>query len=236
MRAITKGRPHWKLDRRNSHPPTTAEEAEAAWHNFRSGKEGTRNKCFEEQFGLCAYSEIDLVDSGLGMHLDHVEPKSLNPLRTFDHNNLLLSAIDSDQLSRLAAQDVFGGHKRLNLYSVTDFINPLWRNSRDFFSYNSDGTISPASSLSQSDKDKAEYTINLLNLNAPLLVNRRRHWLEELEKEIGGLLHDWVAVQNFAEAELCATSGKLRQFHSAVRNIFGRLGEDVIRTNCPQCS
>ena len=119
MRTISKQRGHWRINQRNQNPPATAPEAESAWQNYRH-KQDARETCLAEQFGLCAYSETVLNEAEPGMHLDHVEPKSKNPARTFDHANLLLSAIDHAKLKTLARHDVFGGHFRLNRYSKSE--------------------------------------------------------------------------------------------------------------------
>jgi uncharacterized protein (TIGR02646 family) len=170
------------------------------------------------------------------MHIDHVEPKSLNPSRTFEHGNLLLSAISDKKLQGMPREDVFGGHYRGNRYSRVGFIHPLWPASRRFFHYASNGEVGPAFGLSARDARKARYTITILNLNSPVLVNRRRNWLEELELEIDKLLDAPAALRQFAEAELCDTGGKLRPFHSAVRERFGGLGEAVMAQHCPACT
>ena len=234
MRPVKKQEADRWLARRQTHPPTTPKEAENAWGNFRR-KDKTRDICLHEQFGLCAYSEIVLEPSDFGMHLDHVEPKSKNPARTFEHGNLLLSAINDAKSRNLARHDVFGGHFRLNRYSASGFIHPLKPNSGRFFHYASDGTVMPVLGLTASDARKARYTIAVLNLNASILVNRRKHWLAELEQEIDNLQNDPIALRHFAELELCPTNNRLRPFHSAVRQRFGNLGRDVLQHNCAEC-
>jgi uncharacterized protein (TIGR02646 family) len=239
MRSVKKGGGHFRLH--NRHVLYLAEiaagiatSAARAWQNF-DGLEGTRHACLCEQFGLCAYSEILLSDDDLGMHVDHVEPKSINQARTFDHANLLLSAISSDKLKGLPRGEVFGGHFRGSKYSVTDFVTPLWADCRRYFHYASSGEVDPALGLSVDDERKARYTIDVLNLNAPLLVSRRRIWLLELEQEIENLLNSPNALEWFADAELCDTGGQLRPFHSAVRQRFGQLGQSVINQRCLKC-
>ena len=111
MRHIRKGNGDWRLAQRHQRPPATKDEARKAWRRF-DYRDNTRQICLCEQFGLCAFSEIVLNESDLGMHLDHVEPKSKNPSRTFDHGNLVLSAIADTKLSSLAKQNVFGGNYR----------------------------------------------------------------------------------------------------------------------------
>ncbi len=237
MRSVLKGSGHHDLNKRYQLHQQQLKDGTAAnnpWDNFRL-KDGTRKKCWIEQFGLCAYSEIEFDDGALGAHLDHVEPKSKNPARTFDHTNLLLSAIDDIGARQLARQDVFGGHDRGNRYSKTDFVNPLWSDSRRYFHYGSNGRVTPALGLSTSESRRARYTIAVLNLNAPLLVNRRRHWLEELERIIDSLLDHQSALGHFAQMELCAMGERLRPFHSAVRQRFGTFGESALNVHCPNC-
>lgn len=239
MRTIKKGGGHFQLNARHTSyladiAAGTAVTAQTAWDNF-TQKAKTRDTCFAEQFGLCAYSELPLNDAMLGMHLEHVIPKSRYQQGTFDHNNIVLSSIESDKLGTLAKNDVFGGHHKRSRYSKYGFISPLKAGSRRYFHFASDGEIQPAKKLSIRDQRKAWYTIHILNLNSPVLKTRRRVWLTELELELNKLLADISAVKHFAQVELCATNGKLRQFHSAARQRFGSIGETVINTDCPSC-
>lgn len=240
MRSVTKGGGNFRLNNRHALylkqiAEGTAVSAQVAWENF-DFKADTRNACWHEQLGLCAYSEIALDDDNLGMHIDHVEPKSINQNRTFDHANLLLSAISSDKLKGMPRGEVFGGHFRGSRYSATDFVTPLWPDCLRFFHYASSGEVQPALGLPVDDEKKARYTIDVLNLNAPHLVSRRRLWLLELEQEIEKLLDSPDALSSFADAELCDTSGRLRPFHSAVRQRFGDLGQRVLKQRCPHCN
>lgn len=237
MRAVAKGGGHFALAARwATHQAEIASGTAStnAWSNFGS-KAGTRAVCLAEQFALCAYSELVLDETDLGMHLDHVKPKSRFRSDTFNHANLLLSAIDDVGARALRAQDVFGGHARGNRYHPVWFIHPLKPDSRRFFHYASDGRMEPRRGLSIRDRRRAAYTIGVMNLNAPILVNRRRRWIEEIEDEIGKLLGDVAALECFAMTELCPTGDQLRPFHSAVRSRFGTLGEAVIARDCAAC-
>lgn len=221
---------------RHTNPPSTSKEARDAWNGFYGqNKHQTKARCLEEQLGLCAYSEIPLSDSELGMHLDHIEPRSVNPGRTFDHSNLLLSAIDDAKTRSLAKQDVFGGHYRGNKYSATGFIHPLQPNCRDYFHYAASGKIMPNVSLPRREQAKARLTIYLLNLNAPLLIGRRQHWINELNRQIDSLLDSPEALDHFAKGYLCPEHGRLQQFLSASCEQFGTLGDRVIAAHCPDC-
>ncbi len=232
MRHIFKQTADYRLAKRHMNPPTAEREAEAAWGNFRGERlQPTRDKCLEEQYGLCGYSEIDLKGSGLGMHFEHLEPKSRNPARTFDHNNLILSAINTENQRILAKQDVFGGHAKLKWYHPNAFIHPLLPNCRDYFHYETSGRVVPKAQLPRRERAKARLTIYRLNLNAPILVNKRKVWLAEADYWINEFANDPDALRNFAEMELLLTANRLRPFHSAVRQLLGRLGEEVTQEN-----
>jgi len=237
MRYITKGHADHQLWNRHSNPPCTKAEATAAWGSFNS-KRATRNKCIEEQYGLCGYSEVNLQDDHpvidakgqqlsrpLGIHLEHVEPKSLNPARTFDHTNLIACAIDDAKARSLIRDDVFGGHAKLRWYHPDGFIHPLLPQCRDYFHYESSGRVVPKAALARRERAKARLTIYRLNLNAPVLVVWRRTWLQQAETIIDELLDEPDALRQFAEVELLPINGRLRPFYSAQRQLFGNIAE-----------
>ena len=243
MRAIAKGSAHYQLEQRHQNPPTTAAEATAAWDGFRGNRKAeTRKRCVDEQYGLCGYSEVSLEgdasqvqggDRPLGVHLEHVEPKSRNPARTFEHANLIACAIDDVKARGLTGMDTFGGHAKLGWYHPHGFIHPLLPGCRDYFHYQSSGRVVPRSGLIPGDRAKADVTIEKLNLNAPVLVVWRKTWLQQAEVIIDELLDDPVALHDFAEAELLPVSGRLRPFHSAQRTLFGSVGEQVCAQHVP---
>jgi len=240
VRFITKTLPDRFLVQRNQTPPTTQTEATNAWGNFRQSKH-TRDKCIQEQFGLCGYSEVDLsndtpildlaseeISRCLGTHLEHVEPKSRNPQRTFDHNNLIASVIDDIKYRGLVKADVFGGHAKLKWYNEDSFIHPLLHNCRDYFHYETTGLIVPKLGFSRRERAKVRLTIYKLNLNAPLLIVWRRNWLSQMDLLINELLGHADALKSLAELELLPSNQKLRPFHSGQRQLFGTLGRQVI--------
>lgn len=162
----------------------------------------------------------------IGAHIEHVEPKSLIPSKTFDYTNLVLSAMSSDDLSLWGKENRFGGHAKGNEYDASLFVSPLDVDCAHYFVYLSEtGEVEPSPTLSQHDNEKAVYTINLLNLNAAYLTNKRRNWLKELHDEIDKILDDVTALENLAACELGLTNHRLRRFHSAVRQAFGKIGE-----------
>lgn len=240
MRHIIKGTPHPTLEnRRIQHLTEIAAGAgsQKAWKNFRSSKKAkTRDLCLIEQFGLCAFSEVVLDAADLGMHLDHITPRTKAPDLTFSHSNLLLSAIDDIGKRGLAKDDVFGGHARGSRYSASGFIQPLMSDCRRYFHFCSNGVIEPHSRLSHSERRRAKYSITVMNLNASILITRRRNVIELIEDTVDQLLDDPLALTRFATLQLCPQDGKLLAFHSAARERFGATGNAVLAANFPTCT
>lgn len=245
MRAILKGAGSRKLNAKLA--PVSASDATRAWNNFRSrGKLATQLICLSEQFYLCGYSEIDLANHtpilgadgteiarSLGIHLEHVEPKSSNPGRTFDHSNLIACAIDDASARGLLRLEVFGGHAKLRWHSQY-FISPLMPNCRDYFFFESStGKVVPRKNMVRRDQAKARLTIYKLNLNSPVLMLWRKTWLMETESIINSLLDNPDALRHFCSNELLPLNGRLRPFHSAQRQLFGRLGEEICMQHSP---
>jgi uncharacterized protein (TIGR02646 family) len=194
-----------------------------------------------EQYQLCAYSEIDLKT--FGCHIEHIKPKNKNryPESTFDYHNLIASAFDSEALQKHSYADRFGGHFKCgdksqheqDKYDPNLFICPLEADCSRFFSYEPNGDVKPHPSLNQSETERAQYTIDALNLNAPYLVEERRRIIEEMLPIIDELLDDEEALRHFAEIDLCVTNGKLQPFHSTRLQQFGTLGLQVMQDkNC----
>jgi len=235
---IKKNNAHWKLSRRNATPPKCSKTAANAWGKFRGdGRNKTMEYCFQEQKGLCGYSEVQLeyltpiltanlateIGFCLGNHLEHIIPKSFKPEKTFDHFNLILSSISSDSLKTMDKADVFGGHARQDWYSADGFIHPLLEDCSGYFHYEISGKVVPKLSLKRREKAKARLTIYKLNLNASILVTWRRNWLEQLITIVDSLLDDEDSLKNFAELELSCINGVLRPFYSAQKQVFGEL-------------
>ncbi|MBL7003693.1 MAG: TIGR02646 family protein [Gammaproteobacteria bacterium] len=229
--------------------PTSSDEAKQRWREF-DGKIELSRQLLEQQYGLCCYTELNLTDFALeqqmGTHIEHEKPKSVYPQQTFELSNLLLNALSSEDLKHFPGQLQFGGHFKKSKFDAQLFISPQQTNCRDYFIYSSgNGEISPNLSLPASEQQKAQYTIKILNLNAPFLKAERQQWLEEIEECLEPLLNnsDLESIRLIAETELIPFNRyapqlmrkctQLRKFHSAVRAVFGSLGEQVIQVHCP---
>ena len=233
MRTITKGPcgPH-ALERAHENPPATDREAQSRWSSF-GHKPVLSQLLADEQYGLCAYSEVDLARSELGSHIEHIRPKSRYPQRTFDYQNLVLSALAGSDLETMDEQSVFGGHHKLGQYDDQRFISCITDNSSDYFAYLSDGKVVPKKSLKESDQAKADYTIDLLNLNSPYLVAERRRWLDELDALIDEHIEQNLPLSDLAAIYLLPRNERLDSFFTANRQRFKKLGDDLLKQQAP---
>lgn len=235
MRLITKvGNGGYQLERSNETPPSTSEQATSRWHSFRYKIEVTQ--CLlSEQYGLCAYSEVRPDLLGVGTHIEHVEPKSSNPERTFDYSNLVLNALSSDDLKNINKKEAFGGHAKCSNYDAELFISCLQINCAGFFIYLSNGKVEPNHLLNPLEKDQAQYTIDLLNLNSPYLVVQRKNWLDELDGLIDKHIRDnKMSLPYLASIDLVPTNDKLSSFFTATRQRFGKIAEQVLKGEAPK--
>lgn len=234
MRSITKvGDGGYQLNRSHQNPPATSEQATSRWSSFGYKSEVTQN-LIQELYGLCAYSEIRPDQLGLGTHIEHVEPKSVNPSRTFDYGNLVLSALSSADLKTIDKTEVFGGHAKLNTYDALLFISCLQADCARYFVYLSNGKVEPENALNAAEKQQAKYTIDLLNLNSPYLVNQRKKWLDELDELIDEHIRDDMSLPYLASIDLVPANDKLSPFFTATRQRFGNIAEQVLTNDAPE--
>lgn len=239
MRHIRKqGDGGYYFDKANRNPPQTAEEATNRWSSFRH-KQTVLQRLRDEQYQLCCYSEVRADLIGLGYHIEHIENKRQNPARTFDYGNISASAIASDDLAQLhnpRQQAVFGGHAsgKQQAVDMQHFVSPRQLDCARFFSFLSDGRIVPSLGLSADDEARATYTINLLNLNSPVLLTERQKWWDELEQLIEQHLQQDMDLQCLATIDLVPRNQALSPFFSLTRQLFGRIAEEVLQHNAPE--
>ncbi|MCX8519670.1 MAG: TIGR02646 family protein, partial [Methylophilaceae bacterium] len=187
MRAIKKiGNGGNRLNKAHTKPPATPAEASSRWGHFRDKKQ-VQQCLLKEQYQLCCYSELRADEQDLGYHIEHLENKSQNPSRTFDYSNLAASALaQPDDLPRRGYQkhETFGGHATDKQQSVdlARFVSCHQADCQRYFAYLCDGRVIPAGTLNVADTDRAQYTIDLLNLNSPYLITLRQKWYGELEE------------------------------------------------------
>ncbi len=239
MRAIAKRQSGgFYLEQAHLNPPQTSYEATTRWSSF-GHKQAVLTMLLDEQYQLCCYSELRADQKGLGYHVEHIENKSQNSQRTFDYSNLAASALDSDNdLPSFNAQDlgVFGGHaagKRQGS-DMARFISPHQPDCSRYFAYLSDGRVVPSAGLTQHERDCAQNTIDLLNLNSPYLLVKRRDWwgeLDELYQE--HTVKDW-SLEELAKIDLVPTGNALSRFFTLTRQFFGPVAEQTLQNHAPQ--
>ncbi len=239
MRAITKvGNGGYRLERAHLNPPNTSEEATSRWGHF-SHKSQLQQYLLDEQYQLCCYSELRADEEGLGYHIEHVENKSQNPARTFDYGNLAACALTSnDDLPTFKAQglEVFGGHTAAKQQAVdmARFVTCHQYDSPRYFAYLSDGRVVPANTLNLQENDQAQYTIDLLNLNSPYLVTRRRQWWDELDQLYQQHLAPGWSLPDLASVDLLPRNQCLSRFFSLTRQFFGQIAEQILQQQAPE--
>ena len=179
----------------------------SSWSSF-SGKEELRNDLFCTQKGLCPYCEIKL-ESELGYHIEHIQPKTANPYLTFEYTNLILSCFSSVELKNYVSNARSCGHYKdfavhglpfdLNL-----FISPTDPNCEHYFHYELNGEINMNPQFLQDLEISAKvlYTIDRLNLNCNRLVRQREEVIDEGFNIIQDLMNDQQALDSFIALEL----------------------------------
>lgn len=126
----------------------------------------------------CVYCErkITLEDS----HIEHIKPKSVYKDDTFNYQNLTVSCQEEEVgVKDLKRKLKTCGHHKGDRFDEDKFINPVREAPKDFFTYDlTTGNIVPRESLSGKEQERAEYTIDLLNLNHDYLDDKRTEILD----------------------------------------------------------
>ena len=117
---------------------------------------------YDDQHGLCAYTELRLSPHSSCSHIDHFRKRSLFREKTFEYNNLLVSC-NSEYYSAKYKD------KRITEQDYELLINPVEEDPRAHLYYTFTGKVLP-----RNHSAKGRRTIDLLNLNHPALVERRK--------------------------------------------------------------
>lgn len=129
----------------------------------------------------CVYCERKIT---LGhSHIEHIKPRRLYKNDTFNYHNLTVSCQEEREVDvkGLKSKLKTCGHYKENRFDESKFINPVRQNPKDFLTYDiTTGNIIPREDLNSKDEDKANYTINLLNLNHAFLADTRTEIINQL--------------------------------------------------------
>lgn len=148
-----------------------------------------------EQNCYCGYTEIR-IDNEWDCHLDHYRKRSLFGALTFDWNNLIASCNDDEYGARYKDLHFRGPEgRRLQNPDYDILLNPVADNVEDFIECNIFGILEPKKNISIQNRRKAQFTIDVFNLNYKALANRRKsliaqigHYLDLTREEIRAAL------------------------------------------------
>jgi len=206
----------------NESTPLSSSDAKAKWKVFKH-RSSLQNALLVDQHFLCCYTEIDANNEGWGYHIEHIENKSQNPQRTFDSTNLGASALTHHDLQKPEIKgNRFGGHAEKKSASVdmSLFIHCHQPDCFKFFAYLSNGNVVPAVGLSAQEQSRAQYTIDHLNLNSPVLQLRRQQWYKELEDQYNKAQTDRTTIQQLINFYVKPLNNKLQQFVTMSEQFF----------------
>lgn len=135
----------------------------------------------KEQHGLSGYTEIKITTDG--SHIDHFRMRSIfqSPQYVFDWNNFVVDSKDSTYGSKYKDEHV------KNKLDNEKLINPVEEDASRFFEYEVNGKIVPAKGLTEEETVRAQFTIDMFNLNEPSLKSRRSVILRNDIKSFEGM-------------------------------------------------
>jgi uncharacterized protein (TIGR02646 family) len=165
-----------------------------------------------EQRWICCYCETEVGE--LDSHIEHFVPRNGpdgDSSLTYSYPNVAASCNGG------ATDNRHCGHFKGGRYDRHRFLPPDNPVTSALLRYLETGKVVPRSDASVQDQAKAQYLIDLLNLNCPRLVGRRRDHARSMRKTLG----DPTAAQWIAGFYLQPQDdGRLRQFHSLSRTIL----------------
>ena len=218
----------YQLEQRQQATPIP-ENPRNAWNSF-NGNSDVIEALFHRQKSLCAYCEIKLelaADKGIGRHIEHILSKSLHPELTFEYSNILLSCfLTGFEIASNTAVDsspISCGHanqKKANNWNESLFIKPTDNNCERYFSFELEGDVIPHPELNNEESQRAQYTIDLLNLNCLRLKRLREEVITEGYNIFSELQDNTEALQYFLELEVSEVNGKLSEFINLRRQHF----------------
>ena len=164
--------------------PACLSEAEKngwSWDDFvlndRQGYQACRQRAYDEQSGVCAYTELPLDTVKSTIHLDHFRRKGIYQHLRFEWNNLF-AAVKDNRFGSDYKDNLVKSNNEQQIYSV--ILSPLTNQLQQYFHYSTNGEIEPSSGLSDTEKEKAKATIDIFHMNESELVSRRRTMMAQI--------------------------------------------------------
>jgi len=147
----------------------------SAWENdnIKNIRKNLALKILEEQNNLCAYCEKLLKNYPSDCHIDHFKKRDFFPKQTLTYDNLLTSCNNENRCAKYKDKNILKE-------DYEKIINPVIENPEDFLEYTFYGELEAKSNLNDYDKEKAKFTIKILNLNERSLVEERKNVIKQL--------------------------------------------------------
>lgn len=126
-----------------------------------------RGQLLKEQEGMSGYTEKPLSQEG-AIHIDHFRKKGMFDGVEFDWLNFIVDEKDNVNYG--------AGYKDCHIKEedYAKIIHPVIESPSVYLTYMEDGTIIARRDLTdQAKRDKADFTINIFNLNHPALKKHR---------------------------------------------------------------
>jgi len=170
MKQIIKNEPTFFIDAKKE--VKSSHFISSAWDELgRKNKKGFKERLrkhilVKEQKRLCAYCNQKIEDEKK-TNTDHFKTRHLFPRETLNYENLLVSCKSKYHCEYI--KDNFG----LTAIDYKKIIHVVIENPNDFFDYSMDGNILVKEELSQLDREKAEFTIEVFALNNESLIKAR---------------------------------------------------------------
>lgn len=165
-----------------------------------------------EQYHVCCYCESEVTETD--SHIEHYIPRNGpdgDGSLTYSYRNIGASCNGGPGDNRHC------GHFKGGHCDGLQFVPPDNPSTCTLFQYLESGNIIPRPTASPAEQARARYLIDLLNLNCPRLVGRRRDHARNIRKTLRDPSStEWIVAFYLDSHE----NGTLRPFHSLSRTIL----------------
>ena len=172
-----------------------------------------------EQRRLCCYCAGSIANGAY--HIEHFRPRNAFVHLTYHWPNLLASCQGLSGLKNLVAERRHCGDAKGNWFQEGVCIDPTRPPVGELFRFPLTGKVFATKTLALPQRIAVESTIEMLNLNAPVLVARREAQLIKANEDVLALSRtDWC------NRYLQEHDGQLQEFWPALRYNFDKLWRD----------
>ncbi len=206
---------------RNPNPPAclTRQPQGQDWRDFMGTPchQQVNQSLREEQHHLCCYCEVEIKSDD--SHIDHMVPRSARQGRDYDYANLAASC-DGGAVEHCGRFKDDRHQNPRHRHDPAMFCPPHDPGAVRLLQYLPNGSVVPATGLSQQDEQKARYMIGHLGLQCARLTGRRRAHARQLMDTLGPTpdpaLIAW-AIDHYLNPD---PENRLRQFPSLSRKML----------------